>query len=197
MKVIICLNGEKLNNYTFDENSYVIACDAGLNYLTERGLKADFVLGDFDSLGYVPENSQVFPTDKDYTDGELGLIKAHELKADLVEFICAGGKRDDQFFANVGLLERAKNLGLNAKIVTNAGQIYFVNDQISVDVKIGQIISLYPLETSIIDSSVGLKYQYKYTTLKRGETLGISNVATQNRVDIKVKSGAVLLFINN
>lgn len=197
MKTVICLNGEKLNNYQFDKKDFYIACDGGLNYLKENDIAPNVILGDFDSLGYVPDNSITFSAAKDFTDGELGLLEAKKLNFDVVEFICAGGKRDDQFFANVGLLEKADKLGIKASIVTNAGKIYFVNNAIELNVPINSIISLYPLENTLVKSSLGLKYVYSNTSLCRGDTLGISNVATSEQVKIQIEHGAVLVFVNN
>ncbi len=195
MKVVISLNGEKLRNYKFDKNAYYIACDGGYEYLVENGIEPDFVLGDFDSLGFVPKGAQVFSSDKDYTDGELGLMKAISLKADFIEFINAGGGRDDQFFANIGLMEKAENIGVKSKAVTNAGEIYFVNDGITVETEIGAIISVYPLEKSRLISSCGLKYEYNNYEVNRGDTLAISNLSIDKVVSVKVE-GAVLLFVN-
>ncbi len=196
MKVVICLNGEKLKNYEFDKNDYIIACDGGYNYLKERSIVPDMVLGDFDSLGYIPKGALTFPCDKDYTDGELGLIKAIELGADFVDFICAGGFRDDQFFANVGLLEKAIKRGVFSKCVTNASEIYFVDESITINTKKETVVSVYPLETSVVKSSYGLKYKYDNTTVKRGDTLGISNVAIDDKIGITVSKGGVLVFVN-
>lgn len=196
MKVVICLNGEPLNSYEYDKNARYIACDGGYVFLKDRGITPDYAIGDFDSLGFIPENALVYPCDKDYTDGELGLLKTLDLNPDFIEFICIGGKRDDQFFANVGLLEKALDLGLFAKAVTNAGDIYCVKEKISLKVNVGDVISVYPLEKSVIQSSVGLKYSYEDTPLKRGDTLGISNEAVSDEIKLKVKSGAVLLFVN-
>lgn len=197
IKVVICLNGEKLENYDFSGADYIVACDGGYNYLRSFGIEPDFVLGDFDSLGYLPDGAIVYPCDKDYTDGELGLLKAKSLKADLVEFICAGGKRDDQFFANVGLLEKACKLGISATAVTNAGKIYFTDSDIEINVEIGQVVSVYPLSFTVVEKSEGLKYPYCDTKINRGDTLGISNVATSDKVKLSLKEGEILVFVNN
>ena len=37
------------------EGSFCIAADKGLLQLRDRGVEPDLVVGDFDSLGYVPE----------------------------------------------------------------------------------------------------------------------------------------------
>lgn len=196
MKVVICLNGEQLKKFDFDKNDYIIACDGGYNHLMERNVTPDIVLGDFDSLGYIPENAITYSSDKDYTDGELGLLKAIDLGAKTVEFICAGGNREDQFFANVGLLEKAARNGVSAKCVTNASDIYFVDNSITINTKKETVVSVYPLETSVIKSSYGLKYKYNNTLINRGDTVGISNVAVDDTIGITVSKGAVLVFIN-
>ena len=52
---------------------YVIAADGGYRSLKARGIEPDFVMGDFDSLGYRPDhpNVETHPVMKDDTD--LGL----------------------------------------------------------------------------------------------------------------------------
>ena len=52
---------------------YIIAADGGYRSLRARGIEPDFVMGDFDSLGYRPDhpNVETHPVMKDDTD--LGL----------------------------------------------------------------------------------------------------------------------------
>ena len=59
----------------------LIAADAGLLHLERLGLAPDLALGDFDSLGYVPEAPQVevCPVRKDDTDTMAALRRALEL----------------------------------------------------------------------------------------------------------------------
>ena len=64
------LDGVRLSPRAGD---YVIAADGGYRSLQARGIEPDFVMGDFDSLGYRPDhpNVETHPVMKDDTD--LGL----------------------------------------------------------------------------------------------------------------------------
>lgn len=80
---------------------FVIAADGGLRHTRELGLTPNEILGDFDSLGYVPAGSTVFPVEKDDTDCMLavrrGLALGHR------RFLIYGGmdgKRLDHTVAN-------------------------------------------------------------------------------------------------
>ena len=60
---------------TFEKEDLVIAADAGFDYLNDLGLRADVVLGDFDSvISYdLPSDSLRYPKEKDDTDMMLAL----------------------------------------------------------------------------------------------------------------------------
>ena len=48
-----------LDNIRINEGDTVIAADAGLRYLRAAGINPDSVIGDFDSLGSVPEAAKL------------------------------------------------------------------------------------------------------------------------------------------
>ncbi|MDE6203539.1 MAG: thiamine diphosphokinase, partial [Lachnospiraceae bacterium] len=52
------------------EEDLVIACDGGFKHCIQKGIRVDMAVGDFDSLGYVPEHPHVvaLPPEKDDTD---------------------------------------------------------------------------------------------------------------------------------
>ena len=73
----------------------VIAVDSGLVYVQEAGVIPDVILGDFDSLGFVPEGALVHPAIKDKSDLELALDYALEQGAtDIIVYGCLGGRMD-------------------------------------------------------------------------------------------------------
>ena len=63
----------------------IIAADGGLQHVQKLGLQPDVILGDFDSLGYVPEDARCFPVEKDDTDSMLAV--RHGLEAGYRHFL--------------------------------------------------------------------------------------------------------------
>ena len=64
-------------NFTKKENDYVIAVDGGYKIVKKLGISPDLTLGDFDSLGYVPDelNIKTFQVEKDYTDTMIAVME--------------------------------------------------------------------------------------------------------------------------
>ena len=93
-----------------EEGDLLIAADGGYAYL--QGQKPDLVVGDFDSLGYVPEGVQIIrhPVQKD--DTEMLLAVREGLKRGYRKFVLYGGWQTGSydressgagFFAGAGL----------------------------------------------------------------------------------------------
>ncbi len=55
------------------QEDLVIAADGGLRHTQALGIKPRVMLGDFDSLGYIPKGGEVFPVEKDDTDAMLAV----------------------------------------------------------------------------------------------------------------------------
>ena len=197
MKCVLVLNGEFSNDYVFADNLFVIACDGAYKELKKRQIKADLVLGDFDSLGYIPQGAEVFPAEKDMTDGEIGLYKAAELGFKEVDVICFGGKREDHFLGNLSLLIKAAETGLKATAYTNNSVIrYLVKGVHEYDFAPMTTVSLFSFCGCYVRSSEGLKYPYNKVRLDNDNTLGISNVALSGKVKIEIVEGGAFLIEN-
>lgn len=95
-----------------DDGDYILAVDAGYLHLEPLGVKAGFVLGDFDSLGYVPDEAdEVVPGRKDDTDTMLAV--RHGLLRGMDEFVILGGLggRLDHTVANFAALDYLRTHG--------------------------------------------------------------------------------------
>ena len=88
------------------ENDLVIACDGGYLHCRDNGIEVDLVIGDFDSLSYVPEHPRVIQLrpEKDETDTEWAV--AEGLRQGYREFVIYGGTggRISHTLANIQLL---------------------------------------------------------------------------------------------
>ena len=74
MKKCIIFGALKINTegliLTKKENDIIIAADKGLETLEELKIRPDYIIGDFDSLGYAPKGENIIkhPKIKDDTD---------------------------------------------------------------------------------------------------------------------------------
>ena len=103
--VIFCAAQMALPPFPLETGDVIIAADGGLRHTQALGLTPDVILGDFDSLGYVPENASVFPVEKDDTDAMLAIRRG--LSMGCREFLLYGaldGDRLDHTLANIQAL---------------------------------------------------------------------------------------------
>ena len=83
MKAIILLNGEPYRGGIDASDARVWCCYGAYDWAKGR-VRIDENLGDYDSLGYTPDPppAEVYPSEKNYTDGELALMRAVAAGAD-------------------------------------------------------------------------------------------------------------------
>ena len=92
-----CFNAKHFLTQKFD---YIVAVDGGYRHLQDIGVEPDLVIGDFDSLGYVPDHSNLiqFPERKNKSDIELALDTVFdEHYDDILIYGCLGGRLDFTF----------------------------------------------------------------------------------------------------
>ena len=174
---------------------YLLAADGGLRHLNKLNLKPQGILGDFDSLGYIPEGAEVFPVEKDDTDAMLAARKGLELGYQ--EFLFYGaldGPRLDHTVANFQTLQFLADHGAKGYLV---GRDYLVtvvkNETISFPAEAEGIISLFCLGCDAKGVTIrGLHYELENGTLTPGFPLGVSNHFTGKGATVQVKDGSIL-----
>ena len=174
---------------------YLLAADGGLRHLQALGLEPHGILGDFDSLGYIPEGAQVFPVEKDDTDSMLAVRKGLEMGQK--EFWIYGGLdgvRLDHTVANFQTLQVLADRGAVGYLV---GRDYLVTvirqETLEFPEDAKGILSLFCLGTDArgIDLE-NLKYTLTNGTLTAGHPLGVSNQFIGKPAKIRVLEGSVL-----
>lgn len=180
-----------------EPEDYVIAADGGLQHTQALGIEPQEILGDFDSLGYIPQDARVFPVEKDDTDAMLAARRG--LALGFREFLYYGsldGKRLDHTVANYQTLQYLADHGARGYLV---GQ-----DFLATVVKEGRIffpegteglISVFCLGADARGVSLrGLYYPLEGGTLTAGFPLGVSNHFTGAPAEISVEEGSLLVM---
>ena len=192
--VIICGGnvGDYIKNYVTTDD-FVICADSGYDHAKRFGITPDIVIGDMDSTKFtdIPEEKRVYPVRKDYTDSELAIMYAEESEFDSVLLFGMIGTRMDHSLANIGMISRLEN----AVIIDENNEIYFAENEFSLDGKPGDIISIIPFSGELSGiTTKGLDYPLENGTIKCGTSLGVSNVMTEERCHIKIEKGKALII---
>lgn len=197
MKGIILLNGVAPEKVNVGKDDFVVCADGAYEWAKGKNIKIDLLVGDFDSLGYIPDTLPVlrFPVEKNETDGEIAVSVLEEKGVKQIDVYGAFGKRADHFFGNVALLDLGLKKGIEVKLIDDFQQISIKQGVVREKVLKNGTISLVPFDGDAhIINSKGLFYPLDDLVLQCGSTRGISNKATEEVIEFEVKSGKVLMF---
>ena len=195
--VIFCAAGFDSLAEEIQNEDLLIAADGGVKHTVGLGLTPDVVLGDFDSLGFVPEGAEVFPVEKDDTDAMLavrwGLDRGYS------RFMIYGGldgERLDHTLANYQALQYLADRGAVGYL---AGQRYLAtvvkNGKLSFPAEAKGIVSVFCLGPDAEGVTLrGLKYPLEEGTLSSGFPLGVSNHFVGEKAEISVNDGSLLVL---
>ena len=195
--VIFCAAGFDKLLQPLDASDFVIAADGGLLHTESLGITPDAILGDFDSLGYVPEGSRVFPVEKDDTDAMLAIRLG--LERGCREFLLYGsldGPRLDHTVANFQALQYLADRGARGYLVGTDTLVTVVKDGI-LRFPAGCLgtVSVFCHGSDARGVTLtGLHYPLDNGTLTAGFPLGVSNHFTGEEAVIAVESGSLLVL---
>ena len=192
--IIFCAAGFDGLLFPIPEDALVIAADGGLRHTQALGIRPDVILGDFDSLGYVPDDSQVYPVEKDDTDARLAVRVGLERGCDRFFFYGAmDGPRLDHTVANFQTLGYLATHGARGALI---GRDYIATvlreETIEFSEAAAGILSLFCLGASAEVTIEGLKYSLDHGTLTPDFPLGVSNQFEGKAARITVHDGLVL-----
>ena len=184
-------------NFTPEEDDYVIAADAGYKYLLEAEITPDMVVGDFDTLKYVPDHPNIvqLKPEKDITDTWEAVTKGFEKGyKEFHLYACMGG-RVEHSIANFQLLSHIAEEGGRGYLYDDRSIITVIKDsEISFKARENGFISVFSLsDTSIGVEISGLKYEIKDAKLINSFPLGVSNEFIGKPAKISVKNGTLLI----
>ncbi len=201
MRVIIIAGGSFSPCIEISEDDYIICADRGFDSAVKNGIKPDLLLGDMDSVkGDISklEDTRVFPARKDFTDTELALEAAIDMKPEEIVLLGATGSRIDHSIANIFLLKRACDAEVKACICDEHNKVYYYKDSFTLKNCVGKTVSLIPVTAEISGLvTKGLDYPLDNESILFGQTRGISNVVTNSEASYTSKKGEGILVISD
>ena len=176
----------------------VIAADAGVEHLQRQGITPDWIVGDFDSLGYVPQGGNIVrhPVEKDDTDMLLAVRTgmAHGCR----EFVLYGGVggRLDHTYANLQTLVWMAEQGLAGCMVCGDMLAAVIqNGSMTFPAGMAGTVSVFCPDGKAQGVCLrGLYYPLEGAELTGSFPLGVSNSFTGAAAEISVESGRLLVM---
>lgn len=179
------------------QDDFVIAADGGYDHVVNLGICPHIIIGDFDSLGYVPEGAKVFPVEKDDTDAMLAARKG--LEAGCREFLFYGaleGPRLDHTVANFQVLQFLADRGAIGYLIGKRQTVTVLKEEtVSFPKTAKGILSVFCMGKDAEGVTLqGLQYPLLESTLTCGFPLGVSNHFIGEEVSVSVKQGSLLMI---
>lgn len=193
---------ELLKEYIKDDD-YIVGVDKGCNILREIKATPNIILGDFDSidkevLNYYKDKGvkiEKFNPEKDYTDTDLGYIKALEVNPSEIILFGATGSRIDHMLGNIGILLKGLRENIKVTIVDDNNRMYAVNKSSLVKKEKGCVISFHALSDVVKNLTIkNGKYPLNNYDMTLLEPRAICNEFLDDDIYIEFDSGIILIL---
>ena len=175
---------------------YVIAADGGYKALDALGVQANLVVGDFDSLGYVPEGVEILqhPVRKDDTDTllaiRLGLERGYR------NFVITGalGGRLDHTFANLQALLFLRDHGARGVLYGDGFAATAVTNG-SITIQGKGTLSVFTMDAKAEGVTLrDVSFSVEQVPLTNSFPIGVSNEFMGKPATISVEQGTLLIM---
>ena len=210
--LIICSG--KIEDYSFYSDyvkkaDIIICVDGGAYHARKMEVTPHLLLGDFDSIQNEDYNYfknagvdiKQFAEEKDETDTELAVEYAISMGCLKIAVIGGIGTRFDHTLANIFLLKKMLDKGVEGWIINEYNKITLINDSIKIKKDQGIKVSLLPLSDIVYGvNTSGLYYPLHNAKMEIGPTRGISNefdcVKHDNDyAEVSIKVGLLLVVL--
>lgn len=197
-KKICCIvgAGETERLYINRESFFIIAADGGLERLGD--ISPDIIVGDFDSLGFVPnsQNTVILPVEKDVTDTAYAASMGEEKGFDTFVIYGGTGGRPDHTLANLSLLADLSKRGKRAFLIGEEFIITAItNGETCLPKHTDETVSVFSFSEKSFGVNIkGLKYCLKDYTLESVKALGVSNSFIGKSASVSVEKGTLIVM---
>lgn len=206
MNVYLLLNGD----YAAPQippraDDLIIAVDGGARWLAQLKRRADFLIGDFDSLpaelrpllNDIP--CEQYPRDKDATDLELALHHVRvqrRIRPQSWQIIAGFGGETDHAFANLWVLAACPEPVI---IYGQPQNSILLPADIILDMHgpIGSLVSVFALETTHDLNYQGLRYPLEHAQIIPHSALTARNRTASPHARIHHRQGKILIYTDS
>ena len=183
------------------EGDLIIAADKGYDRVIGLGLNPDLVVGDFDSLGDVPQVDNLVRLNIRKDDTDVGHAVELGFERGFSDFVVYG--------AVGGLLDHTlANIAIAHDIAARGGSPLFIGEEYSFTVIHNDMLELPQRESGRISVFAlggtahgvtihGLSYEAEDIDILCTSHIGVSNAFIGNESEISVKDGYLLIVYQN
>ncbi|MBN2355907.1 thiamine diphosphokinase [candidate division KSB1 bacterium] len=200
--LIVCnalLPPPKLLKAILKKEPLIICADGGANRLAKRGIRADYIIGDLDSLR--PHLRAAFASERiihdsgqDNSDLEKALDFAIDRGIERATVIGATGRRPDHTMANFSILLKYHRK-LSLQFIDAYCMVRIIQGKTVLNEKPGTTVSLLPMGRCEGIETEGLAYPLHKESLELGVREGLSNFIVSTPARISISKGYLLLFM--
>lgn len=198
-KCVILAGGDiNLSSIDIPENAVVLCADGGYIAAKALGVEPTLVIGDFDSLGFIPdiENVQTFPSEKDDTDTLLAVKEAIKMGVDEIFIYGALGGRLDHTIANIQTLMFIEKNGAKGTLVSDNEYVSLLiaNTSRRFEKREGFYFSVFSYSEKCTGVCIsGAEYNLSNGTITNDFPIGVSNHIKEAFAELSIKSGYMLV----
>ena len=180
-----------------EEGDFVIAADGGYGTLSVRQTAMDLVVGDFDSMGFRPDNPKVvdLPVEKDDTDMMAAIRLGWDRGYRTYRLYGGTGGRVDHTLANLqSLVWLSRRGGRGFLVGENWTAAAITDGEMTFPAEYTGVVSVFCQGDRAEGVTLeGLKYTLEEAVLTCDFPLGVSNAFTGRESRVAVRKGTLLV----
>ena len=181
-----------------DSDGFIIAADGGYRWLESRGIRPELLVGDMDSLGFVPEGIETvrMAPEKDDTDMAIAINEGLKRGCDCFYIFGGLGGRLDHTVGNIQQIVRLSRMGIQASLISWRHSISAIhNGEIIFPPEYDGYLSVFAYGgTASGVYEKGLKYLLDDAVLRDDVPLGVSNEFTGSSAKVSVECGTLIIM---
>ena len=180
---------------------FVISVDGGYSHLSEIGVIPHLAIGDFDSLGYVPEDVQAIkhPAHKDASDMELAIDYAADKGFGSFVVFGALGGRLDHTLANLQVFAKVSESGNAVRAVGLTEELFMLTGPASMDFdqRESGTLSVFAMDDNVKGLiEKGLEWELDRVGLEPRTSLGLSNEFIGKESEVSIEKGTIAVIVS-